>query len=78
MTRTELLEIINASKETVLQSKEFKQKYESGIVKRSENGKIAISNSEAILISFELATDYSNRLILEVLEKVLVHDSQNL
>lgn len=78
MTRTELLEIINASKKTVLQSKEFKQKYESEIMKRSENGKIAISNSEAILISLELAADYSNRLILEVLEKVLVHDSQNL
>lgn len=78
MTRKELLEIINSSKETVLQSEAFKRQYESAIMKRSENGKIAISNSEAILISFELATDYSNRLILEVLEKVLVHDSQNL
>lgn len=71
MKRDELLDIINASRVEVL-----KNGFIEETIKQSLGENESISSVDAALLAFQINSKYTDKLILSILEKVLLDDSQ--
>ena len=71
MKRDELLDIINASRVEVL-----KNGFIEETIKQSLGENESISSVDAVLLAFQINSKYTDKLILSILEKVLLDDSQ--
>lgn len=71
MRRDELLDIINASRVEVL-----KNGFIEETIKQSLGENESISSVDAVLLAFQINSKYTDKLILSILEKVLLDDSQ--
>lgn len=71
MKRDELLDIINASRVEVLNNGFIEE-----TIKQSLGENESISSVDAVLLAFQINSKYTDKLILSILEKVLLDDSQ--
>lgn len=69
--RDELLDIINASRVEVLNNGFIEE-----TIKQSLGENESISSVDAVLLAFQINSKYTDKLILSIIEKVLLDDSQ--